>query len=103
MSTLERGLALLEALRSSGFGGRTRDDLSAATGIPAQTAWRLLKTLEQAGWVEELAPTKTGQALFRLASKKLVETAFAYKRHMLSQRQALDRTYFETTGETLND
>jgi DNA-binding IclR family transcriptional regulator len=103
VKTLERGLALLDALCLAGVDGQTRDALSAAAGIPAQTTWRLLKTLEKAGWIEELEPNKAGQARFRLNAYKLINTAFAFKRNMLKKRQNLEKNYAEITGEQLDE
>lgn len=104
IKTLARGIALLECLMpSEAWEGKTREELAAAAGIPAQTVWRLLKSLEKLGWVDAMAPNKAGQAKYRIGAKKMIETAVNYKRYMIGARQALENTYFETTGEKLDD
>lgn len=67
VQSVERSVALLEALASQGPGGVTLGEISKSVGLNASTAHRLLATLIGLGYVREDARTK----LYRLGLRLL--------------------------------
>lgn len=94
---LSRGLALLESLAATD-GGATLTALATSLGLPAPTAFRLLATLERAGFVQHDAHGvwRIGVRAFRVGS------AFLEHRDLTAQALPHLARLMEQSGETAN-
>lgn len=98
VQSVERAIALLEAVADGNPQGETLSDLATACGINRATAWRLLSTLEAHGFVSAHGDTshyQLGISVLRLASSG----------GLLGVRRKADgvlRRLSDSTGETAN-
>lgn len=100
--SLAKGLRVLEALFADGFQAKTAADVAGRVGLPHTTTWRLLKTLEAAGWVVEVPGVNGGELRWEVSADPLARIAFQYQERALTQVQALKRQYHDITGQELN-
>jgi DNA-binding IclR family transcriptional regulator len=94
--SLERGLALLVAVGDAGRDGRGTAELADACGLNRATAWRLLATLEDRGFIERDPASnryRMGYAVLRLSAAAGVEGLVRRAHHVLVRIS-------EQTGET---
>ena len=98
--SVSKALRVFEALFERDFEGRTLKEIAAATAIPTTTAWRLLKTLEAAGWVVEVPVPGQQHGRWRV-SHKLASIADEYEQYCRRRRQDIEQEFFETTGRNL--
>lgn len=99
--SVAKALRLFETLFEDGFEGRSLKEVRQATGIPASTAWRLLKTLEVQGWVVEVPMPGQQESRWRV-SAKLASIADAYQQHMIARAHGIKQEFFNVTGRSLN-
>jgi len=99
-----KAMRVLDCLFGDSFSGKTIEQIHQATGIPITTTWRLLKSLNAAGWVVEVATSSGKNAHWASSwkvSDKLVAVAAQYRRQALADIQAIERNYLTVTGENL--
>lgn len=100
--SLAKGLRILEALLEGNFEAKTVVEIAAKTGLPHTTAWRMLKTLEAAGWVVEIPTASAAGHRWEVNADPLARIAHRYQERALKQVHAIKRRYHEVTGKELN-
>ncbi len=97
VKSVTKVLAIITALASNDFRGMTNEELAANTGITLSACYRMLKTLEKAGWVRYSEKTKlwTHDTVWAKFSR-------AYDRAVVQRHNEIDEEYFRMTGEVFS-
>lgn len=95
-----RAARIIECLHANDFRPMTVPEIAAATGLPSSTAYRLLKSWEALGWVQETPAASTGKAAWTV-SARLLQIAAAYERQAQEQIQRIRSEFLNVTGREL--